>query len=203
PAAVPADRRAPLRLYLLGRAAVLMATSMTGVVLFCLWVTLVAVSPVTLLAPLVLPMTRLVRAYADAHRRSAGRALGRVVERPYAPTRSRGVRRVWDVVRDPASWRDAWWLLAHGVVAFTTATLSVALFLGGVFYLAYPLLYASTPQRVFGHPFDKAFTLHTVAQSTVMMPLALICFALWYGLALPLARAEVTLTVKLLSPPRR
>lgn len=195
--------RAPLRLTLLGRAFVLMFTSLTGVALFCFWVTAVAIAPITIAAPLVLPVTALVRRYADVHRRSASRAVGRLVERPYASVRSRGLRRVWDVVRDPASWRDAWWLLAHGVVATVTSALTVALFAGGMFYLSYPLLYAVTPQRVFGHPFTQSFTLHSVGQATIMMPLALVCFGLWYGLAVPLARAEVAVSCALLDRPRR
>ena len=62
-----------LRFGLLGRAAALIFTSQIGLVLFSLWVTLVAVSPLTLLAVLVLPVTGWVRAYADANRREDAR----------------------------------------------------------------------------------------------------------------------------------
>lgn len=201
---LPRARRTPLRLYLLGRSFVLMVTSMAGAALFAIWVTMVAVSPITIVAPLVLPVTAAVRWYADVHRRSASRALGEVIGRPYRPRGPGGpLRRVWQLERDPASWRDAWWCLVHAVVACVTATVSFALFVGGLFYLIYPLLYWWTPQRVFGRPFGGQVELHSVGQAALMMPLALVAFALWFGLAIPLARAEIGVTRALLGPPRR
>src|SRR3954447_19823746 len=78
-----AARKVSLKLHLAGRSVVLMLTSMTGVALFVLWVTLVAVSPISIVAPLLIPATALVRAYANAHRRNAARLLGQPVEAGY------------------------------------------------------------------------------------------------------------------------
>jgi hypothetical protein len=196
---VPAPRHYSLRLHLLGRSMVLMLTSMAGVVLFVLWVTAVAVSPITLVAPLVIPVTVMVRAYANAHRRAAGRLLGQPVEADYrTPDRPGLLRRVWAIESDPASWRDTQWLLVHAVVAFTTSTLAFALFAGSVFYLIYPFLYWVTPQDVFGRPFGGWLEFHSVAQSAIMMPLAVVCFGLWFALQLPLTRAELNVTRTLL-----
>jgi hypothetical protein len=200
PPALPVTAHPPLRLFLLGRAALVMVTSMVGVVLFSLWVTLVAVSPITVVAALVLPVTVLVRRYADLHRRGAERLLGTPIKGRYrGPGRRGPIARVWVIERDPASWRDACWLLLHAVVGCVTAALSFALFAGGVFYLVYPFLYWVTPHRVFGRPFGDAVELHSVAQALIVMPLAGVCFVLWYVLAIPLARVELSLTRSLLA----
>jgi hypothetical protein len=196
---IPAPRRPPLRLFLLGRSAVVMVTSMFGVVLFTLWITLVAISPLTILAALVLPATSLVRWYADLRRRGAQRLLGSPVRGSYRPAASTGVvARVWAIERDPASWRDAAWCLMHAVLGYVTSTLSFSLFAGGVFYLVYPFLYWVTPDEVFRQPFGDQWTLHSVGEATAVMPAALVCFALWFALVIPLARAEVSLTRSLL-----
>jgi hypothetical protein len=198
-AVLPPPRHFSLRLHLLARSVGVMFTSMVGVVLFSLWVTFVAVSPITLVAPLVLPVTALVRAYANAHRRGAARLLGRPVEAGYRRRERPGlIARIWTIERDGASWRDALWLLLHAIVACVTATLAVALFLGSVFYLIYPFLYWVTPPHVFDRPFGDWLRLHSVADATIAMPLGLVSFGLWFALQLPLARAELGLTAKLL-----
>lgn len=196
---LPLARRAPLRLYLLGRAFVLMITSMTGVALFSIWISFVAVSPVSIVAPLLIPLTALVRRYANLRRRGAQYLLGVPITAEYRrPTRPGIVDRVWTIVRDPQSWRDALWCLLHGIVGCVASALSVALFFGGVLYLIYPFLFWVTPQRVFGRPFGGLLHLHTVGQASIVMPLALVLFGLWYVLAVPLARADVALTRRML-----
>jgi hypothetical protein len=200
-AVLPPARSATLRLRLLGRSVIVALTSMTGLILFVLWVTFVAVSPISVVAPLVLPVTVLVRAYANGYRRRTARLIGAPIPSGYrTPSRPGLISRIWAVVRDPASWRDAAWLLSHAVVGFVTSILSVTLFLGAVFYLVYPFLFWVTPQRVFGTPFGGWHELHTVADATIMMPLALVCFGLWYLLQLPLTRLELALTRALLGP---
>jgi hypothetical protein len=196
----PVRRRVPLRLYLLGRSALLMVTSLVGALLFAVWLTAVAISPITLFAPLVLPVTRLVRAYADHMRRDARRLTGWPMRGTYRIGEDPGVlRRVWSIERDRQSWRDAWWCLSHSVVATTFSALLTGLFAGTMFYLCYPLLYWVTPHNVFGRPFGGLVELDSVAQSCLMMPLALVCFGLWYALVLPLTRTELRLTRRLLA----
>ncbi len=199
PVVLPPARRTAVRLHLLARSTVLMFTSMTGVALFCLWITLVAVSPITIVAVLVLPATALVRGYAGIHRRAAAGLLGTPIEARYRSTDGRGaIGRVWTIERDPASWRDAWWLLAHAVVAFVTSVLSFTLFAASIFYLIYPFLYWVTPERVFNRPFGDWWELQSVGQSTLVMPAAIVTFGLWYALQIPLARAELRVTRALL-----
>jgi hypothetical protein len=196
----PARRRVPLRLYLLGRSALLLFTSLAGAALFSLWVTAVVISPITLVAPLVLPVTRLVRAYAEHMRRDARHLTGGQMRGMYRNAEDAGVlRRVWSIERDPQSWRDVWWCLSHSIVGSLFSALLTGLFAGGVFYLCYPLLYWITSRDVFGRPFGGLFEFSSVAQSCVMMPLALVCFGLWYALVLPLTRTELSLTRGLLA----
>src|SRR4051812_5685787 len=107
PAAVvlPPARRTSVRLHLLARSPVMSLSSMTGVALFCLWVALVAISPITIVAPLVVPVTAVVRGYAGLHRGAASRLLGAPVEPRYRTTAGRGpIGRVWTIERDLASW---------------------------------------------------------------------------------------------------
>jgi len=179
----------------------MMFTSLVGAVLFSAWITAVAVAPITVTAPLLLPITAVVRAYANAHRRGAARLLGTPIPAPYRSAERAGVlSRVQTIIRDPASWRDALWLLLHSTVGCVTSALAVTLFLGSVFYLIYPFLYWVTPPSVFGTPFGGWLELHSVAGATVMMPLALVTFALWLALQVPLTRAELALTRSLLGP---
>jgi hypothetical protein len=119
----------------------------------------------------------------------------------YRPNRPGLFGRLRTILTDPASWRDALWLPVHGVVAFAGAIVSVTFFLGTLFYAVYPFLYWVTPQRAFGRPFGDWHELHTVGDATIVMPLALVSFGLWYGLQLPLVRAELTVTRALLGRP--
>jgi hypothetical protein len=200
---LPAPRWYSLRLHLLGRSILTMFASLIGAVLFSAWITTVAVSSLALCAPLLPPVTAMVRAYANAHRRSASRLLGTPIPAPYRPVERPGVLgRVSAIVRDPASWRDALWTLLHSIVARVTSTLAVSLFFGSVFALIYPFLFWVTPRSVFGKPFGGRVELHSVADATLMMPLALVTFGLWLVLQVPLTRLELALTRSLLGPRR-
>lgn len=190
-----------LRLWVTARAAAFTVTSMVGVALLPLWLTLVAVSPLTVVVPFALGATTLVRAYADANRGAAGRLRGEPVPRPYRPAGQGVFGRHLAVLRDPASWRDAAWLLVHAVVGFVTATLTLTLFLGTLFWAVFPFLYAVTPQAAFGDALGFV-TIHSVAQSFLFVPLALVAFGLWWALAVPSARADAAVTARMLGPRR-
>jgi hypothetical protein len=198
---LPPAHRIPLRLHLLGRSILIMFTSLTGAALFSFWITAAAISPLTIFAVALLPVTYAVRGYADIHRRAAGQLTGWRMQAGYrSPGEGGAIKRAWSIERDPQSWRDAFWCLLHSIVACVTSSLTIAFFAGSVFYLIYPFLYWVTPQAAFGHPFGGLVVFHSVAQSTVMMPFALISFGIWYAIALPLARLELHLTGALLSP---
>jgi hypothetical protein len=199
PAVLPARRMYSIRLLLLGRSVTTMFTSLLGIGLFVGWIVAVALAPISITAPLLIPITALVRAYANAHRRGASLLLGTPVPATYRSAKGQGLfGRIVTIVRDPASWRDALWLIPHVVVGFATSLLAVVLFFSSVFYLIYPFLFWVTPQSVFGTPFGNWHELHSVADATVMMPIGLVMFGLWMVLQGPLTRLEVALTGRML-----
>lgn len=190
-----------VRLRLLARSTRIMVTSNAGSLLLSLWLTVLALGVVTLAAPLVLPTTALVRKYADAHRRGVRDLTGDPMPSPYRTSDRDGLtRRVLTVVKDPASWRDALWLVLHSIVGCLTSALSVTLFAGTVFYAIYPLLFAVTPRPVFSKPFGGLIELHSVTGCLVMVPFALVSLGLWYVMQIPLTRVELSLTRSLLEP---
>lgn len=189
-----------LRVLLAGRAAALAVTSFLGIGVFVIWITFVALSPFTIVASLVIPATWLMRTYANANRRAAGRLLGHSIPAPYRPAGEGVFGRIKAVVRDPASWRDAWWSVTHAVVGGFLSILSIGLFLGSVLYLIYPFLYAVTPHAAFGRPFGGLVDLHSTRQSFVMMPIGLVTLVIWWFLAPALARGEAAFTRSLLAP---
>lgn len=82
----------------------------------------------------------LVRAHADHRRRLARRWCGLVVPSAYrAPPRDPRTglvgqfERTVHLLRDPATWRDLWWLLADATVGFTIALLPTAVLAQGLY----------------------------------------------------------------------
>jgi hypothetical protein len=198
-ATLPPARALPLRLRLFLRSAVVMLTAFVAITLFCFWVTFAALSPLTLVAPALIPLTALVRRYANRHRRAAATLLGEPVPEPYrAPAAPGLLTRITTLLRDPASWRDAWWLIVHGTAGLFLATLSFTLAAASVFYVVYPLLYAVTPRPVFSRPFGDWSHLHRLAETFALVPVGFVLFALWWVVVIPLARAEAGLTRSLL-----
>ncbi|MEY9929677.1 signal transduction histidine kinase [Catenulispora sp. GP43] len=196
----PADVAARFRL--LGGSFVLLLGMAAGVGLLALWISVVASAACLVGVPLTVLATVPVRRLADWHRDWAARLLGEPVGRPYTPVPDVGwLERFQVIVRDPASWRDWAWLVANTVLGWFTYGLSAILFLAGVFYLIFPLLYAVTPADVFHTPLG--FPIDTLAGSFVLVPLSLVCFLTWYVTAVPLAHAEARLIRRLLAPTGR
>jgi hypothetical protein len=188
-----------LRLTLLSWSLALMARALIGIGVFCVWLTGVVLAPFTIGIPLTLIGIAASRWLADRQRRWASRVLGAPIRSPYRPRPPAGnwLRRARHELADRATWRDAWWLLLNGIVGFFLECLSLSLLLGGVFYLIYPFLYAVTPPDVFRTPFGF-FTLHTVGQAALLIPLGVWLIGLWYACAPGLARADARLARALL-----
>ena len=189
-----------LRISLLGWSLVLALGTVLGFGLATLWfasasVVLGAGIPLTFLA------TALVRWFADLHRQWAADRLGVPVARPYLPRPDAGwPTRLWTILRDPATWRDWAWLLVNSIVGWLTSGLSLLLFLGGFFYLLYPLVYQLTPPQVFRTPLGEGFRLHSVTQSFALVPLGPVLFLLWYATAVRLANLNARVIRALLGP---
>ncbi len=190
-----APRRAPAvrlraRLDATRLAAVRTLTGLVAGLLFSAWLTAAAAALTSVLAPLILPVTALVRATCDADRLRLGRLTEAPAPAVYRPLRGNALRRARIVLGDPASWRDAAWLLWSALLGWVLAALTVCLFAGSIFYLFYPLLYAIAPPPVFREPFGSWSHLHSVAQACAVMPTAALCVVLWYATTVPLAQAD-------------
>lgn len=190
-----------LRMHLLGGSAGLLLGAVAAAVLATLWLTSVPFVALGAGIPLVLLATGLVRWFADLHRRWAADRLGEPVARPYLPAPDAGwPERLRTILRDPASWRDWAWLVANSITGWFTSGLSLLFFLGGFFYLLYPLVYQLTPPQVFRTPLGEGFRLHSVTQSFALIPLGPVLFLLWYATATPLANLNARVIRALLGP---
>jgi signal transduction histidine kinase len=188
------------RISLLGWSLVLTLGTVLGFGLATLWFASVSVVlgagiPLTFLA------TALVRWFADLHRQWAADRLGVPVARPYLPRPDAGwPTRLWTILRDPATWRDWAWLLVNSIVGWLTSGLSLVLFLGGFFYLLYPLIYQLTPPQAFRTPLGEGFRLHEFIQSFALVPLGPVLLLLWYVTAIRLANLNAHVIRALLGP---
>ncbi|MDH6114634.1 signal transduction histidine kinase [Kitasatospora sp. MAP12-15] len=202
PRSGPAPRSGlALRVSLVGWSLVLLLGAVLGAGLLTLWITSVTVVALGVGIPLTLLSTALVRWFADLHRRWAADRLGEPVARPYLPPPDGGwLVRLWAILRDPASWRDWAWLVANSITGWFTYGLSFVLFLGGVFYLIYPLLYELTPPQVFRTPLGNGFRLHSVQESFALVPLGPVLLLLWYATAERLANLDAWVIRSLLAP---
>lgn len=190
-----------LRVSLLGWSLVLLLGAVLGFGLLTLWITSVATVALGVGVPLALLSTVLVRWFADLHRQWAADRLGEPMARPYLPPPDGGWPvRLWAVLRDPATWRDWAWLVANSITGWFTYGLSFIFFLGGFFYLSYPLLYELTPPQVFRTPLGNGFRLHSVQQSFALVPLGPVFFLLWYATAVRLANLNALVIHSLLGP---
>jgi signal transduction histidine kinase len=202
-AGLPRPPRATLRLRfeLLGQSLVLLTASIAGLVLVSLWLTGVSIVLVGIGVPATLLLTVVTRWFADLHRDWAAARLGEPIERPYQPVPDGNwLTRLNSELRDPATWRDGVWLVVNSGLAWFSVGLSFLLFLSGIFYLIYPLLFRLTPPEVFRTPFGPNYILHSVGQSFIMVPLGVVGLVLWYLTAVPLANLHARVIRSLLAP---
>lgn len=192
----PLDAQHPSRWWHFGTSLALMLTWPIGLGLFIVWAVVASLSLLTVVAPLLLPVAAMIRGYAQAHRRWAGRALGRQVTRPETGHGRRAPATLFGTftipLRDAAIWREWLWLLVHATVGFALALIPTALLLSALFYSLYPLLFALTPQEVFGTVFGF-IEIHSVSEAWLVTPIAVVCLGLWLATArsLPTAYARI------------
>ncbi|WP_394618890.1 sensor histidine kinase [Lentzea sp. JNUCC 0626] len=188
-----------LRLNQLGWSLVLLLAAAVGAALATLWLTSIPLIALGAGIPLTLLAAVLVRWFADLHRGWASDRLGAPVDRSYLPLpQANWPRRLWTILRDPASWRDWAWLVVNSLTIWFTSGLSLVLFLFGVTCLLYPLIYELTPPQVFRTPLGEGFRLDSVGKSFALVPLGPVFLALWYVTSGPLARLNAVVTRSLL-----
>jgi signal transduction histidine kinase len=188
---------------LVGTSAVLLLGTPVALGLLTLWGVALVLTPLGLGIPLTLLLTGIVRWFADLHRAWAGQHLPEPVERPYRPpTSGNQLVRGWALVREPATWRDGAWLVVDAVAGWFTAGLTFLLFAIGVVYLIYPLIVALTPASAFRTPFGRAWTITSVTEAFVMVPVGALTLGASYLLAVPLAQLNARVVRALLGPTR-
>ena len=114
------------RLRLLLWAGALCGLAVAGLVLFLVTVVGAAAMLVWVGLPILFATVLVVRPLAQLARRVAGAVLGQPIASPYlkAPTGNLFAR-LRGYVRDPATWRDALWLLVNGTVGLVLALLGL------------------------------------------------------------------------------
>jgi signal transduction histidine kinase len=197
------------RLRLLGSALVLSAFSLVGLALLILAVFSVALIPAWVGVPLTLGAVALLRRFAGLHRARAARLLGVEIGRPYRPPAQRGLfGRLKVIARDPATWRDAAWVLLNVSVAMVLRLIPVALFLAAVTGLVFPAVWPYLPAT--DDP-NWVGLVKVTGPGAVPAPVAgalvgfqgLVLLALWWWATPRLLRADARLAGWLLAPTAR
>jgi signal transduction histidine kinase len=111
-----------------------------------------AVSAVLCLVGLGLPVlpfaVRVARRVADAERHRVGELLGRVVSAPYRATEGTWSHKLVVVARDPATWRDLVWLVAHGLTGFLAGVVAIGVVASAVALTLAPAYWWAMPEGV-------------------------------------------------------
>jgi signal transduction histidine kinase len=191
------------RARLLGSA--LLATLLAPLALALLALVLVAAVavPVGVGVPLALALLALVRGFTGLHRARAARILGAPVERPYRPVVERGlVGRLKRAAGDPATWRDLAWLPLDATVGVVLRLASLALLLGGLGCLAFPLFWPALPATADPY-WVGAVPVGDQAGANLVPLQGVVVLLLWWGLSPWLMRVDALLTRALLAPTQR
>ncbi len=190
------------RLRLSGLALAYVLLAVPAVVLVAITTAALGVAVVGVGLVMLLLLVPLTAQLADAHRFIAGRVLGVDIQRPYRRSTSsspRGLLRTW--VTDPARWRDYGWLWVKITVGWATAWIAFGLFLGVLWYAAFPFVYWVTPDGAFDMNYG-IYRLDSQAESFLEWIFLLVAFALWWMLVPPLVRFVAILDRGMLAPSR-
>ncbi|MFF2547832.1 sensor domain-containing protein [Kitasatospora sp. NPDC058063] len=135
-AARSAVRRSPAAA---GHLLLCLGTGAAALVGLCLLLVVLALCPVGPGLPLLPPALRLLRRFAEFHRRRAGRRLGG--DRPRTPYRDR------TSLRDPAVRKDLVWLLAHATAGTALSAAALTLCSHAVNWLTAPVWWRLLPDE--------------------------------------------------------
>ncbi|MGW7447742.1 sensor domain-containing protein [Kitasatospora sp. NPDC054795] len=122
-----------------GHLLLCLGTGAAALVGLCLLLVVLALCPVGPGLPLLPPALRLLRRFAEFHRRRAGRRLGG--DRPRTPYRDR------TSLRDPAVRKDLVWLLAHATAGTALSAAALTLCSHAVNWLTAPMWWRLLPDE--------------------------------------------------------
>ncbi|MFC3994289.1 sensor histidine kinase [Nocardiopsis sediminis] len=131
--APPDDAPRPGLLHLLAWSLLLVAHAVAGTVLLALFLIAGALSAIWVGLPLLVTITRLIRAHADTNRHLLGRFLDDgPIPTPYRPLPDTGLApQIRATITDSATWRDLAWLAVN-----TTAGITIAAVPAGLVFLS-------------------------------------------------------------------
>lgn len=197
------------RFRLLGWSFVLMLVSVpAAAALVTVTVTGISLALLVVGIPLAVGGVWLTRRVADLHRLFFAGSLGVRVPRPYRPwPAGNPLRRLLALFRDPATWRDLWWLLVNGTVGFAAYLFVVSLFGGFLWYVSKPLLWAIL-ERSAGREVAAdvlrldlgVWAIDSQATAWAGIPIAVGLLLLWWWLTPPVLRGYARLSTSLLGP---
>jgi signal transduction histidine kinase len=171
---------------------VLVPLLLTFVVLIALWVGI----------PLTLWTLPIQHGFVNWHRTRFARLVGAEIPSPYLSVHERGwLRRLAEVARDPANWRDTLWLLVNATIGVTFCIFSFSLFCSSVFLVLQPTIWPFAP-GVFNTNYGL-FQVHTQATAFLTIPYGVAGLLLWWWLSPALVRADAGLARWLLKPTKR
>jgi hypothetical protein len=176
----------------------------TSVVAFGVWVTMLTLSlslAVFMIGlPVMLASAVAFRWTADLDRWNASFYLGRRVCGRYRDHRAGTLLgRLAATARDPQTWRDLGWLVAHSFVGFAFGVVAVTLVACVIGIAALPLWYWSIPDGLqFG-----LWTVDSLPLALISAPLALPLAVVTYVLLRWMALTEALMATSLLGPRQR
>jgi signal transduction histidine kinase len=193
------SRTRPGRVPLTGVAWLYMLLAIPVVALFCLEVTFIPLTIITVGLVALLAIVPMVAGAATVHRRLAEYVLGEPVPTPYRPVPSGGLlvrMKAW--MRDPARWRDLAWMFVAITFGWTIAIIAAALILYVVWFFFFPVLWAMTPRGIFDEEFGF-MTVDTQAKTFINWAFAVVAFGLWWYITPALVRLHAWVDREMLS----
>jgi signal transduction histidine kinase len=192
------------RSQLFGWGAALIGLEVPSYVLLVLSLLSIGFIPLWIGFPMTLGVFALFRRFNNMHRRRAGWVLGTTIDRPYRPTPDRGlVIRVFDLLRDPATWRDVAFTFVQMTAGMALACIQVGMLLGAIGHITLATWWWALPDNselnLVGF-----LTVDSTASALLMgIPLGLVYIALWWWAGPRLMRAQAQLAQWLLAPTER
>jgi signal transduction histidine kinase len=197
-------RRPPTRSQLFGWAVALIGLQVPACVLLAFFLASVGLIAAWIGFPLVLGVVTLLRKFTGVHRRQAGWVLGTTIEVPYRQSQDRGlVVRVFDMLKDPATWRDLAFLYVQMTAGMALACVQVALPLGAVGAATLATWWWALPD---GAEVDLLGFLPITNTATALVfgiISGVIYTGVWWLVGPYLAQAQAHLTKWLLAPTER
>ena len=194
--------RIRLGLRAIAQGVFVLGLSLLNVPVLVLWLCGLVLCPVPVVgADLLAVTTTVVRWRADLERRLAGRT-GRPIRRPYLPPPDRTAlgspRWVRWIITDPATWRDAAWLLPGGLVGMALSLITVTIVAYGLLGVGLLPLWLFLGHVRFGY--GVFWPTADLGEAWLALPVGLVIVAVGVGVAPSLRRVDVLFARLFLAP---